>query len=136
MRQWVIDTNVLVSGLLSPHGPCARILDAVLEGRVQLACDARILREYRDVLLRPRLRLQPAQVRAFLQALQACRMAVTPERMATAAPDADDVMFIEAARATADRTIVTGNLARYPPEILHGARVLTPAQAVAELNRQ
>jgi hypothetical protein len=28
---------------------------------------------------------------------------------------------------------VTGNLADYPPEILHGVRVLTPAQAATEL---
>jgi hypothetical protein len=35
--------------------------------------------------------------------------------------------------STGDRTIVTGNLADYPPEIWHGVRVLTPAQAAAEL---
>jgi hypothetical protein len=28
---------------------------------------------------------------------------------------------------------VTGNLADYPPEILRGVRVLTPAQAATEL---
>jgi hypothetical protein len=50
-------------------------------------------------------------------------------------PDADDIVFVEAALATADRTIVTGNLAHYPPEILNGVRVITPAQAAAELTR-
>jgi hypothetical protein len=45
----------------------------------------------------------------------------------------DDIVFVEAALATKDRTIVTGNLADYPPEILQGARVLTPAQAATEL---
>ena len=31
MKCWVIDTNVVVSGLLSANGPCARIIDAVME---------------------------------------------------------------------------------------------------------
>ena len=133
MRLWVIDTNVVVSGLLNPHGASARGLDAVLDGRVKLVYDARILAEYRDVLRRARLKLAPDKITAFLNGLQS-QMIVTPSPLATAAPDVDDIVFVEAALATSDRTIVTGNLADYPPEILHGARVLTPAQAAAELS--
>jgi putative PIN family toxin of toxin-antitoxin system len=134
MKLWVIDTNVVVSGLLNPHGPSARVLDAVLDGRVKLVYDARILAEYRDVLQRPRLKLAPDKITAFLNGLSRQTM-VTPSPLATAGPDVDDIVFVEAALATKDRTIVTGNLADYPPEILHGARVLTPAQAAAELAR-
>lgn len=132
MRLWVIDTNIVVSGLLNPHGASARVLDAVLDGRVKLVYDARILAEYRDVLHRPRLKLAPEKITAFLSGLQS-QMIVTPSPLAAAGPDADDIVFVEAALATSDKTIVTGNLADYPPEILHGARVLTPAQAAAEL---
>jgi putative PIN family toxin of toxin-antitoxin system len=129
MRLWVIDTNVVVSGLLNPHGPSARVLDAILDGRVKLVYDARILAEYRDVLRRPRLKLAPDKITAFLTGLQS-QMTVTPRPLAAAGPD---VVFVEAALATKYRTIVTGNLADYPPEILHGVRVLTPAQAATEL---
>ena len=132
MKQLVIDTNVVVSGLLNPHGPSARVLDAVLDGRVKLVYDARILAEYRDVLHRPRLKLVPEKIEAFLNGLRG-QMMVTPRALAVAAPDSDDIVFVEAALATTDRTIVTGNLAHYPPEILHGTRVLTPAQAATEL---
>ena len=132
MKRWVIDTNVVVSGLLNPHGPSARVLDAVLDGRLKLVYDARILVEYRDVLHRPRLKLAPAKITAFLNGLQDQPM-VTPRPLAVTGPDADDIVFVEAALATTDKTIVTGNLADFPPEILHGARVLTPAQAAAEL---
>ncbi|MSU22714.1 MAG: putative toxin-antitoxin system toxin component, PIN family [Opitutus sp.] len=132
MRHWVIDTNVVVSGLLNPHGPSARILDAVLDGRVKLVYDARILAEYRDVLHRPRLKLAPGKIQAFLSGLHG-QLMVTPTVVAVTAPDPDDIVFIEVALATADKTIITGNLAHYPPKILQGARVLTPAQAVAEL---
>jgi putative PIN family toxin of toxin-antitoxin system len=133
MKLWVIDTNVVVSGLLNPHGSSARVLDAVLDGRLKLVYDARILAEYRDVLHRPRLKLAPDKITAFLNGLQGQTM-VTPSPLAVAGPDDDDIVFVEAALATTDKTIVTGNLADYPPEILHGARVLTPAQAAAELS--
>ena len=133
MKLWVIDTNVVVSGLLNPHGPSARVLDALLDGRLKLVYDARILAEYRDVLHRPRLKLAPDKITAFLNGLQG-QTKVTPSPLAVAGPDADDIVFVEAALATTDKTIVTGNLADYPPEILHGARVLTPAQAAAELS--
>jgi putative PIN family toxin of toxin-antitoxin system len=132
MKLWVIDTNVVVSGLLNPHGPSARVLDAVLDGRVKLVYDARILAEYRDLLHRPRLKLKPEKISAFLTGLQS-QMMVTPGPLAVAGPDADDIVFVETALATTGRTIVTGNLADYPPEVLHGARVLTPAQAAAEI---
>jgi putative PIN family toxin of toxin-antitoxin system len=128
----VIDTNVVVSGLLSANGPCARVLDAVMEGRVKLVYDARILAEYRDVLCRPRLKLKPAQVMHFLEALGG-QMSVVPERLKIVGPDPDDMAFIEAALAVPDATIVTGNLADFPGDILNGARLLTPAQALAEL---
>ena len=132
MKRWVIDTNVVVSGLLSANGPCARILEAVMDGRVKLVYDARILAEYRDVLCRPRLGLNPKHVMHFLQTLGG-QMSVIPERLAAVGPDPDDLVFVEAALAVPDRTIVTGNLADFPSEILNGARLLTPAQAIAEL---
>ena len=48
----VLDTNVLVSGLLRGGVPPGRIVDLVVTGQVRVALDGRILAEYRDVLLR------------------------------------------------------------------------------------
>ena len=48
----VLDTNVLVSALLSPHGAPAAVLQLVVTGRVVLCFDARVLSEYREVLRR------------------------------------------------------------------------------------
>ena len=132
MIRWVVDTNVVVTGLMNPHGLPARVLDAILDGRVKLVYDARILAEYRDVLHRPRLKLKPEKISAFLTGLQ-CQTMVTPIPLAAVDPDVDDTVFIEAALATGDKTIATGNLADYPAEILHDVRVLTPVQADAEL---
>ena len=56
----MLDTNVVVSGLLCAHGHPARLLDPLLDGRLRLAFDDRIEAEYREVLARPRLAI-PAE---------------------------------------------------------------------------
>lgn len=54
---FIIDTNVLVAGLITEErsSPTARILDAMLSGTLFYLLSAELLREYRDVVLRPRL---------------------------------------------------------------------------------
>ena len=54
----VLDTNVLISGILKPYSKAATILRLVTDGTIQLAYDLRLLSEYRDVLNRQNLSLQ------------------------------------------------------------------------------
>jgi len=56
-RIFIIDTNVLVAGLITAEtsSPTARVLDAMLNGSLFYLLSAELLREYRNVLLRPRL---------------------------------------------------------------------------------
>ena len=46
----VVDTNVLVSGLINPDGNPARILNMILNSNLTVLFDERILSEYRNVL--------------------------------------------------------------------------------------
>lgn len=54
----VIDTNVVVSGLLSgaADSPTRRVVDAMLAGTMPFALSEALLAEYREVLLRPAIR--------------------------------------------------------------------------------
>ena len=56
-RVFIVDTNVLVAGLITAasDAPTARIVDAMLDGSLAYLLSGDLLREYRDVLLRPRL---------------------------------------------------------------------------------
>ena len=56
-----------------------------------------------------------------------------PERLVAIGPDPDDLPFVEVALAVPVGTIVTGNLADFPSEILNAIKLLTPVQALAEL---
>ncbi len=66
----VLDTSVLVSGLLNPHGSPARVLDLVTAGPVVLFYDDRIIAEYRALLSRPRFAFDPANVAALLALIE------------------------------------------------------------------
>jgi putative PIN family toxin of toxin-antitoxin system len=56
-RLFIVDTNVLVAGLITsqPSSPTAQVLDAMLDGRLLYLLSPALLREYRQVLLRPKL---------------------------------------------------------------------------------
>jgi putative PIN family toxin of toxin-antitoxin system len=54
MRRAAIDTNVLVSALISPFGNEAQALDAVQKGRITPCLSRNILEEYAEVLARPK----------------------------------------------------------------------------------
>jgi putative PIN family toxin of toxin-antitoxin system len=106
----VLDTNVVVSGLLRRHGsPSARILDAVADNLVQVLLDERILTEYADVLVRPRFGLDSVMVAAFLSQLQLGSEYVSATRLSVELPAPDDLMFLEVALTGAADYLITGN---------------------------
>lgn len=55
MKLWIVDTNVVVSGLISrnPSSPTAQILNDMLTGDLIFLLSPALLTEYRAVLLRP-----------------------------------------------------------------------------------
>jgi len=58
----VLDTNILVSALITPFGKAARVLDLVIRGDIRILYDDRILSEYREVLLRPKFGFEAKDV--------------------------------------------------------------------------
>lgn len=106
----VLDTNVLVSGLLNPHGAPGRILDLVISGEVQLAFDDRILSEYWKVLQRPKFGFPLGRIEAILDFFQlAGRHISAPPLTLNDVPDRDDLAFAEVALAAEADALVTGN---------------------------
>jgi putative PIN family toxin of toxin-antitoxin system len=123
----VLDTNVLVSALLSPFGPPARVLDLALSGEIRLAYDDRLMAEYREVLARSKFGFAPEDVADLLAFLEADGEPVTARPLPPELPDADDLPFLEVA-AQAEATLITGNTAHYPTSFRGSVVVLTPAE--------
>lgn len=105
MRSIVLDTNVLVAGLLTPFNAPGRVLDAVLAGQVRLLYDDRILAEYGD------------------------GQAVVAPPLGIALPDPDGAMFVEVAVAGRAEAIVTGNPRPFPPTRAMGSPSCRPASS-------
>ena len=135
---WVVDTNVLVSGLLSPFGPPGRIVDALLSRRLRLALDDRIEAEYRDVVARPRLSVARLRQEAFPATLQFQHHVAPTPWPYRRPPDEDDTMFLEVALQTSALTVVTGNRRHYPRACHGPVTVRSPRDAwdsLVELQR-
>lgn len=123
----VLDTNVLVSGLLSESGAPGWIVDLVFAGELDLAFDDRILAEYRDVLRRPELKLPQDQVEALLGAIERLEVRTTPPPWLHSLPDPDDEPFLAVAGG-AGALLVTGNTRHFPESSRGGVQVISPRE--------
>lgn len=127
----VLDTNVLVSGLLSPFGPPGDIVRLIAAGAVRACYDARILDEYREVLSRPAFRIAGDRMQSLLHQIAADGLLVTAQPLAVPLPDPDDEVFLAVALAGNARCLVTGNLRHYPKPIRRGMPVVSPRDFLA-----
>jgi len=123
----VLDTNVLVAGLLSPFGPCAQIVRMVSSGDLTLCLDSRILSEYDEVLRRPKFRFRIDRVVALLDHVEHRGTVVASSPLPDPLPDPGDQPFLEVALAGQAACLVTGNHAHFPARRCQGMKVLSPA---------
>lgn len=128
MHRIVLDTNVLVSALLTPQGPPARVFEGSLEGRWETVVTPEILEEYAIVLRRPHLGLSAPDAREALASLQRVTVAVFPQEPVRACSDPDDDKFLSCALAGAATHLVTGNLRDFPKGSFSGTLIVSPAE--------
>ena len=132
---FVVDTNVVVSGVIGtdPASSPARILDAMLDGRLLYLVSGALFAEYSDVLRLPAIvhlhRRADDEIERLLTVLAANGMWRQPAPT-VAAPDAGDNHLWELLASWPDSRLVTGDwrLRDNPPQF--GA-VLTPREATA-----
>ena len=128
MIRAVIDTNVLVSGLLSPKGNEALILLAVGQGLVRPCLTEDILAEYASVLARPKFPFTPAQIAAVLTAFRTNGDMFQPEGCHSASPDPADTKLLHCAEAAGAEFLVTGNKRHFPDAPYGATRVVNAGE--------
>jgi putative PIN family toxin of toxin-antitoxin system len=110
----VIDTNVLISGLLTPAGNEALIILAVQQGLIQTCFSNEILSEYTAVLARPKFAFPADEIAALLGILHSNGSLIQPEGSVPPLPDPDDAKFLLCAQEAQAEYLVTGNKRHFP----------------------
>jgi uncharacterized protein len=127
----VVDTNVLVSALLTPGRTPDQCLAALHARGDTVLVDSRIEEEYRSVLARPKFAtIDSVRARTVLETLL-----FHSERVVVTHPyegpliDNDDRFFVEVCLVGKAHAMVTGNAKHYPTTL--GFEVLSPAMYLA-----
>lgn len=133
----VIDTNVLVSALLSKHSDTATvlILERVMAGELIPVYSSVTMTEYQQVLRRKKFKFDTVLTDYLLSAIMHFGIMVEPSPTGDVLPDMKDLPFYEVVmekRETDDAYLVTGNQKHFPFKPF----IVTPKEMLDILNRQ
>ena len=125
----VIDTNVLVSALIStnPESPTIAVLENVYSGAITPVFNNEILDEYREVLSRDKFHLDSLDIEEALSlfTLYGLNLERT-EVNDVIIPDPKDVVFYEVKMSKDDAYLVTDNIKHFPDKPF----VVTPREMI------
>lgn len=126
----ILDTNVLVSGLLKPFGSSGEIIRLVSAGVLIIQYDSRILLEYRNVLCRPKFQFDIEDIDTFLTYIKINGQVISAGPLKKRLPDPDDEPFLEIAVAGRAACLVTGNTKHFPKESRQGIKIFSPSEFI------
>jgi uncharacterized protein len=110
----VADTNIFVSGLLNPEGKPAQILNLILNQKLILLYDNRILHEYSDVLHRKKFKFPHYLIEPIIEFVKMDGVYIAAEPVKEKLPDESDTKFLEVASTGEATYLITGNTSHYP----------------------
>lgn len=121
----VLDTNILVSALMSKNGTPAKIVSLMLTGQLIPCFDFRIINEYIEVLHRPKFDFSDGEINSLMEWIECYGRSVIVDPLDDILIDESDKKFYEVALACS-AILITGNLKRYPnhPNIMNAASFL------------
>lgn len=113
----VIDTNVLVSAMLKWDSIPGNVMELVFDGVIVLILNGHIVKEYRDVLTRPKFHFTKEIICDVLENIQRQGIYIDEKAVDIELPDLKDKIFYEVVmegRKTEDAYLVTGNIKHFP----------------------
>lgn len=124
----VLDTNVLVSAILTPGGSAHQVVQLVLRGDLHLCVDSRIIAEYREILARSKFGFSTSLVEEFLETLLEEAQEILSEPAPGRFPDEADRAFLEVAVSGGAEVVVTGNARHFHAAVGLGVLVKSPGE--------
>lgn len=134
----VLDTNVFVSGLISPKGVPGAILLRFRQGGFDIATSKAQIREIQDVLKRPSLnRALPKgttkEVLRVLLGFKKLARVLDPAKLPWEFKDVDDHFLLDLAVYSKAHFLVTGDKALQSLMLVGQCAVVSPAEFLARL---
>lgn len=130
----VIDTNVLISALLSSKDDTAtvQVLGKVISGEIIPVYSNVITKEYREVLSRKKFGFSGETIEYLLSAVEKYGMLVDPSPSGITLPDMKDLPFYEVVleKRNDEAYLITGNIRHFPKEPF----IVTPRELLDILN--
>lgn len=127
----VLDTNVLVSALLSKssESTISRLIHAVIDGRITPMYSDEIIDEYKKVLSRDKFHFPQELQEALINRILNTGLDSERIHFDEIMPDEDDRVFYEVTLSRNDAFLVTGNQRHFPVSPI----VVTPAEMLEML---
>ncbi|MCH5194676.1 MAG: putative toxin-antitoxin system toxin component, PIN family [Oscillospiraceae bacterium] len=131
----VIDTNVLVSALISKNDVAAtvQLYGRLVRGEIIPVYSKESLNEYREVLSRKKFSLDVGLINRTLSTIEKRGIMIEPSPTGAILPDMKDLPFYEIVmeKRDDDAYLVTGNLKHFPKEPF----IVTPRQMLDILDK-
>ena len=129
----VIDTNIIVSALLSSKNDSAtvQVMEKVFRQEIKPVYSKEIFAEYINVLNRPKFHFSKELIEYMLSAIKHFGiLKESKETVIVVLPDMKDVPFYRLVLESEDTYLVTGNIKHFPQE----SRIMTARQLIDILN--
>jgi uncharacterized protein len=128
----VLDTNILISGLITPRGTPAKVLLAWRVGHFDLVTSFPLLLELKEAISRPHLkdryRLSPQDIHDFIALIENTALLITNPRIVSAQlRDPDDLAVLACALAGNAEYIVTGDYDLLDLHSFEGVQIVRPS---------
>lgn len=131
MQKIILDTNVIVSALISKGAPWEIVYDILLEDKVRVYISDAILEEYTEVLTRDKFaRFQNFKANAdfILAIIEELAIVKQPNIEVNILQDEDDNKFLELASTVDADFIITGNTKHFDIGDYKNTKIVTPAE--------
>lgn len=131
----VIDTNVVVSSMLSHNSNPGLIIDYITSGDIIPLLNQEIINEYINVLTRNKFNFDDITIQETIDVIKKNAIFLKREHTIEDFIDKDDIVFFEivmSVRSTMDAYLVTGNMKHYPVR----SYIVTPKEMIEIIEKE
>lgn len=122
----VIDTNVFVSALMNDNGIPAKILSLLLNVKIKIFYDNRILFEYYEVLSRKKFGFYDEIISGLIELIKQEGEYINAEYSSVYFNDEADKKFYEVFKTSEADYLITGNKKHFPKD----SAIVTPREFI------